>query len=127
LELLHMAAKRADSEGKRRITLKDVDAAEKRICAQMGLMEDKLHSLRLSDGERIIIDIVKTGPKSSTDLYLEFFKRLQRSKRQIRNYVDGLEARKILCVQTIVGVNPLLNTKRIELGNGISSLMAPDL
>ena len=77
----------------------------------------------LSEEERIIIDIVKTGPKSSTDLYLEFFKRMQRSKRAIRNYVGRLESRQLLRVQTVTGVSPLLNTKRIEL----NPLMAQDL
>lgn len=69
----------------------------------------------LSEEEQIIIDIVKTGPKSSTDLYLAFFRKMQRSKRAIRNYVGRLESRRLLLVQTVTGVSPLLNTKRIEL------------
>jgi hypothetical protein len=125
--MLWMAAKRADREGKRKITLEDVNDAEKRSCAQIGRLEDKLQSLQLSDEERIIIDIVKTGPKSSTDLYLAFFKRMQRSKRQIRNYVGGLEEKKLLCVETVAGVSPLLNTRRIELNSGMGAILAQDL
>jgi len=77
----------------------------------------------LSEEERIIIDIVKTGPKSSTDLYLAFFRRMQCSKRTIRNYIGRLESRRLLRVQTVAGVSPLLNTKRIEL----NTIMAQDL
>lgn len=72
-------------------------------------------SVKLSDEERIIIDIVRTGPKSSTDLYIAFFRRMQRSKRAIRNYVGRLESRRLLRVQTVAGVSPLLNTRRIEM------------
>jgi len=121
LDLLFMAAKSAQKEGKRKISLKDVGEAEKRVCAQMDEMNGRLKSLHLSDEERIIIDIVKTGPKSSSDLYRAFFKRRQRSKRQIRNYIGGLEARKLLCVETVAGVSPLLNTKRIELNSGMGT------
>ncbi|MCX6770652.1 MAG: hypothetical protein NTX79_01215 [Candidatus Micrarchaeota archaeon] len=72
----------------------------------------------LSEEERIIIDIVKTGPKSSTDLYLAFFRKLKRSRRQIRNYLSGLEAKKLLFIQTVEGANPLLNTRMIRLNIG---------
>ena len=81
----------------------------------------------LSEEERIIIDIVRTGPKSSTDLYLAFFKRMQRSKRAIRNYIGRLESRRLLRVQTVAGVSPLLNTKRIELNSGMGTELAQDL
>jgi len=72
----------------------------------------------LSVEEQIIIDIVKTGPKSSTDLYLAFFRKLKRSKRQIRNYLSELEAKKILFIQTAEGISPLLNTRVIQLNLG---------
>jgi len=75
-------------------------------------------SAELSEEERIIIDIVKTGPKSSTDLYLAFFRKLKRSKRQIRNYLSGLETKKILFIQTAEGISPLLNTRVIQLNLG---------
>jgi len=74
----------------------------------------------LSDEERIIIDIVRTGPKSSTELYNAFFRKAKRSKRQIRNYVLRLETRRLLSVKTVAGVSPLLNTKRIELSPPIA-------
>ncbi|MCX6771566.1 MAG: hypothetical protein NTX79_05925 [Candidatus Micrarchaeota archaeon] len=88
--------------------------------------DDTSHA-SLSEEERIIIDIVKTGPKSSTDLYLAFSKRMQRSKRAIRNYVGRLESRQLLRVQTVAGVSPLLNTKRIELSSGMGAILAQDL
>jgi len=77
--------------------------------------------LELSDEERLILDIVKTGPKSSTDLYLAFFRKLRRSKRQIRNYLSGLEAKKLLHIQTVEGISPLLNTRMIQLNIGRES------
>jgi len=72
----------------------------------------------LSVEEQIIIDIVRTGPKNSTDLYLAFFRKLKRSKRQIRNYLSELEAKKILLIQTAEGISPLLNTRVIQLNLG---------
>jgi len=89
-------------------------------------------SASLSEEEQIIIDIVKTGPKSSTDLYLAFFRRMQRSKRAIRNYIGRLESRRLLRVQTVAGVSPLLNTRMIQLNIGAesdrrSTVMAQDL
>jgi hypothetical protein len=77
----------------------------------------------LGEAERIVIDIVRTGPKSSTDLYLAFFKRMRRSKRAIRNCVARLESRRLLRVQTVAGVSPLLNTKRIELNDRMGTAL----
>lgn len=71
--------------------------------------------MSLSDEEQIIIDIVRTGPKSSTELYQAFFGKFKRSKRQIRNYLSRLEAKKLLRIQTIDGISPLLNTRMIQL------------
>jgi len=73
--------------------------------------------MSLSDEERIIIDIVRTGPKSSSDLYLAYCRILKRSKRQIRNYLSKLEARRILRIQKVEGISPLLNTRMIQLNS----------
>ena len=78
-------------------------------------MENSPSPLDLSDEERIILEIVRTGPKSSTDLYLAFFRRLRRSKRQIRNYLDGLEGKRLLRMETVEGISPLFCTRMIRL------------
>jgi len=121
MEILWRAATRAEKAGRARITLEDVKAAEERSSYKDKLKsppESSVPSMSLSDEERLILDIVKTGPKSSTDLYLAFFKKAMRSKRQIRNYLIGLEAKKLLSIQTVEGMNPLLNTKMIRLNLG---------
>jgi len=115
LEVLWMAAKRAEKEGRTRITLRDVNAA----CgwSKLDTQQEKevaFPSAGLSNEERLILDIVKSGPKSSTDLYRAFFKKANKSKRQIRNYLSRLEAKKLLLIEPVVGES-LLNTRRIGL------------
>ena len=126
MELLWTAAKMAEKAGRGKITLEDVKAADERSSYKTkatGPLEDsfQFRSVSLSDEERLILEIVKTGPKSSTDLYLAFFKKLRRSKRQIRNYLNELEAKKLIRIQTVEGVSPLLNTKMIQLNLGRES------
>ena len=115
LEILWMAAKRAEKEGRARIMLEDVEAADERSFKPKAENGVVIPSGSLSEEEKLILDIVKSGPKSSTDLYLAFFKKAERSKRQIRNYLSRLEAKKLLHIETVEGGSPLLNTKRIEL------------
>jgi len=55
----------------------------------------------LREEEQIILDIVRNGPKSSTELYTAFSNKVKRSKRQIRNYLSRLEAKRILRIQTL--------------------------
>ncbi|MCX6770784.1 MAG: orc1/cdc6 family replication initiation protein [Candidatus Micrarchaeota archaeon] len=121
LELLWAAAKRAEKAGRAKITLEDVKAAdERRLGNSAGLLENGFNpsSMGLSDEQQLILDIVKTGPISSTNLYLAFFRKFYRSKRQIRNYLGELEAKKLLSIQTVDGASPLLNMRVIQLGVG---------
>jgi len=118
LELLWAAAKKAEKEGRNKISLEDVKAADERNShAPIEKLEamTALPMMNLSNEERLIIDIVKTGPKSSTDLYFSFLKKLKRSKRQIRNYLSELEAKRAIHIQTVEGGSPLLNTRIIQL------------
>lgn len=118
LELLWTAAKMAERNGRAKIMLEDVEAADECSFNQSASPLENGYrpsSIALSDEERVILEIVKTGPKSSTNLYLAFFRKLKRSKRQIRNYLGELEAKKLLNIQTVEGVSPLLNTKVIQL------------
>jgi len=120
LELLRVAAKRAEKAGRVKITLDDVKAADKSnsfSAAGQLEMSPPTPQVNMSDEERVIFEIVKTGPKSSTDLYFAFSRKLKRSKRQIRNYLHELEAKKVLRIQTIDGASPLLNARMIQLSN----------
>lgn len=126
LDLLWKAAKRAEKAGRGKITLEDVKVADERSSYKSksaAPLEShfEFRSISLSDEERLVLEILKTGPKSSTDLYLAFFRKLRRSKRQIRNYMDELEAKKLITIQTVEGVSPLLNTKTISLNFGRES------
>jgi len=121
LELLWAAAKRVEKSGRSKITLEDVKAAgERSLGNSASPLENSLKpsSMNLSDEQQLILEIVKTGPISSTDLYLAFFRKFYRSKRQIRNYLGELEAKKLLNIQTVEGVSPLLNMRMIQLGIG---------
>ena len=120
LEILWGAAKRAEKAGRGKITLDDVKAVDGRSSYKSKSASPlegsfEFRTMSLTDEDRLILDILKTGPKSSTDLYLAFFKKLKRSKRQIRNYLDELEAKKLITMQVVEGVSPLLNTKMIQL------------
>ena len=117
LKLLWAAAKRAEKMHRAKITLEDVKAADERSISSPENSPTP-SSTGLSDEQRLILDIVKTGPISSTDLYLAFFRKFYRSKRQIRNYLGELEAKKLLNIRTVDGVSPLLNNKMIQLGIG---------
>ena len=114
LELLWEAARQAEGAGRGKITIENADSGPKPASLPNS-------ELTLSDEERLILDIVKTGPKTSTDLYLAFFRKRKLSKRQIRNYLDGLEAKRLVHVQTIDGGSPLLNTRLIQLNGRAES------
>jgi len=123
LELLWAAAKRAEKDGRAKISLDDLKAVD--VCNPYGAA-DRLErvkprqTMHLSDEEQLILEIVKTGPKNSTDLYLAFSRKLKRSKRQIRNYLRVLEAKKVLHIHSVEGISPLLNTKIIQLNLGMA-------
>jgi len=125
LEILWRAAKRAEKANRKKITLEDVKVAEEKSTYDKPV--DKLEhsfefrSASLSDEERLVLEILKTGEKNSTQLYLAFHRKLNRTKRQIRNYVKELEVKKLVSVEVAKGVNPLLNTKKIKLNLGGAS------
>ncbi len=82
LEILKNAALHAELKHKQRIELIDV--------------EDGFRSLyrkdqSVSPEERLILDILSNGEKTSSELYDGFSMKLLRSKRQIRNYIQALE------------------------------------
>lgn len=121
LELLWMAAKRAEKAGRTRITLDDVNAVCS--CKPDLPLGNSLKTMNLCDEEKLILEILKNGPKSSSELYRTFLKKANRSKRQIRNYLYGLEARKLLSVQTLDfgEENPMSSIRLFQLNLGGSA------
>lgn len=121
LEFLWKAAKRAEKAGKKKITVEDVEAVEGKSLYEFGLSKRpeecsfEVRSKSLSEEERFLLEILKNGEKSSSELYAEFTKKMIRTKRQIRNYLKALEAKKLIVLEDVPGTNPMLSTKKIHL------------
>jgi len=102
LELLWKSGKLAQRKEKYKISLSDADEA-----VRMTFRKDDLESMKyVSQEEQIILDILKTGEKTSSELYWAFSKKLLRTKRQIRNYLKSLMER------------GLVETRDVQNGNG---------
>ncbi len=112
LELLWKAAKNAERQGRNKILIQDVEAAEHALNYEPRQVTDK----SVSEEEQIILDILKTGEKTSTEIYVLYNDKLKRSKRQIRNYLRSL-ATKELITMTQATTNNWLNGKMIKLKN----------
>lgn len=123
LELLWKAAKHADKADRKRITVGDVETVDGKSpydhkTRPVEECSFEIRSKSLTEEERLILEILKTGEKQSTELYKAFCKKLMRSKRQIRNYLKALEAKKLIVVEETEGDNPMLNTRKIRLSWG---------
>ena len=86
LELLWKSGKLAQRKGKWKIETDDVEEA----IAMSFREEETGEPENLSEEEQIILEILKSGEKSSSELYWTFSKKLMRTSRHIRNYVNGL-------------------------------------
>jgi cell division control protein 6 len=120
LELLWKAAKHADKADRKKITIQDVEAVDgKSLYDQKNKPVEEcsfeIRSKSLTEEERFILEILKGGEKHSSELYLAFCKKLTRTKRQIRNYLRALEAKKLITVEEVEGNNLMLNAKKIRL------------
>ncbi|MEM4255326.1 MAG: AAA family ATPase [Candidatus Norongarragalinales archaeon] len=120
LELLWKAAKHADKQDKKKITVEDVEAVDGKTLydSKNMLVEEcsfEIRSKSLTEEEKLILEILKTGEKQSSELYLAFCKKLTRTKRQIRNYLKALEAKNLVVIEEVKGSNPMLNSKKIRL------------
>lgn len=90
LEMLWKAAKHAEKAGRPKIMLQDVEDT----LAQEPLF--KLPELKLCTEEMLIVEILKEGELESSLLYDKFTKKIPKTKRQIRNYIDLLEKKGIV-------------------------------
>ena len=90
LERLWKAAKHADKAGRPKIMLQDV---EDTLALEPSF---KLPELKLSSEEMLIVEILKGGELESSELYGRFIRKIPKTKRQIRNYLDLLEKKGIV-------------------------------
>ncbi|MCX6767769.1 MAG: AAA family ATPase [Candidatus Micrarchaeota archaeon] len=106
IETLWFAGRVAEKNGRRKITVADArEAIESGTrkgaeTAAFTALEQKIEAL--SDGERLVVDILrKKGALTSGELYADYRRRRQESERTIRNYVDKLEAKRLVLVEEV--------------------------
>jgi len=95
IERLWKAAKHADRLGRPKIMLQDIEDA---LGAEPSF---KLHELKLSSEELLLIEFLKGGEMGSSELYEKFIKKVPRTKRQIRNYLELLERKGLIEVREL--------------------------
>jgi cell division control protein 6 len=90
LELLWKAAKHAEKAGRMKIMLQD---AEDVLATAPSF---KLPELGMCPEEALILELLKRGDTESSALYEGFVKRMPKTKRQIRNYLELLEKKGVI-------------------------------
>lgn len=97
LETLYLASRNAERRGANAITEADVRAAYE----NSGEWKKEQRSAGTTAGEQRILDLLAGGAElSSGELYAKFRKAGgSESERQVRNYLEGLEARKLILVR----------------------------
>ena len=85
IERLWKSAKRAEKAGRAKIMLQDLEDI---LSSEPSF---KLPELGLTSEEMLIMDILRGGELESSELYDLFLKKIPKTKRQIRNYLDLLE------------------------------------
>ena len=101
LELLWKSAKHAEKRDAKKIEFADFEAVLEKTTYEKKAKEIRdisfeTSNLSLSEEERLILEILKKGEKTSTELYDEFQLKINKTKRQIRNYINLLEAKGII-------------------------------
>ncbi len=90
IERLWKAAKRAEKSGHKKIMLQDFED----VVSEEPVF--KLPELKLSSEELLIVELLKPGPLQSSELYARFMKKIPKTKRQIRNYIELLEKKGVI-------------------------------
>lgn len=117
LEILWKAAQLAEQRDSTRIELQDIEEVIKMVEQRPSRVERKkipfqAQGMNLCEEEKLIVDILLDGERPSTELYGEFSNKKKKSKRQIRNYLQLLEARGIIeSKETSYGTNDFLKMK----------------
>ena len=74
----------------------------------------------LTDEEKLILNILKSGVKTSPQLYAAFCRKMARSSRSIRNYLRRLEIKQLIRIETIPD-GASLPAKKISLNIGVGN------
>jgi len=85
IERLWKAAKHAEKAGRDRIRIQDLED----VITEQPIF--KLPEFKLSSEELLIMEILDPGELRSSELYERFIKKIPKTKRQIRNYIELLE------------------------------------
>ena len=109
LEMLWDAAKYAESKGKNRIDSRDVEHVSKHI---------KYRKKEFSLEELLILEILEQGQRTTPELYSEFLKSKNSSKRHIRNYLHLLEKKGVVELRPIHSGNYIQHTL-VKLTEGV--------
>jgi cell division control protein 6 len=107
LQYLWKAAKRAESKSQAKIMIQDFED----VIADDPVPEPEV---MLTAEEEIIIELLRKKDMDSTELYDEFRKKENKTKRQIRNYLEILE-KKGLIISSQSSKNGILNSRIISL------------
>ncbi|MBU0532679.1 AAA family ATPase [Patescibacteria group bacterium] len=89
ISLLWKSAKHAEKAGRAKIMLQDLED----ILSEQPSYKDEFN---LSAEELLILELLKNGKLQSSDIYDAFIKKIPKTKRQIRNYLDLLEKKGII-------------------------------
>ncbi|MBU0532642.1 hypothetical protein KKB44_04060 [Candidatus Micrarchaeota archaeon] len=106
--LLFSAAKDAEERNSEKIELDDVVKAYERL---VPIRAQNQNETGLCEEELLILDLLKEGEKESSEIYEIVQKRINRSKRQIRNYLSSLAQKGHIKGQEFEGTNSMLKPK----------------
>lgn len=96
LEILWRVARSSEDQGLMELSKDEIEAIKREI----GII-----GMELSREEHVIIDLLKEGQKTTTELYSLFWQRIPRTKRQIRNYLRAMEQRGIIEIENVMAGN----------------------
>jgi cell division control protein 6 len=108
---LWKAAKRAESAGRDKIMLQDFEDA------LSGEATFKLAELKLTAEEEFIVELLKAGALSSSEIYTAFIAKFPKTKRQIRNYIGMLERKGMILSEDTGPEGGLLRQRMLRLND----------
>jgi len=114
LKALWNAALLAEAEGRQNIRAGDIFITKKPDRNQIS-SGNKTQKSELNKEEQLIISILSKGTASSSSLYDSFQKNMVRTKRQIRNYLNRLVARRIISSSEQMDSKSFFKTREYSL------------
>lgn len=96
IEILWRAARSSEDQGLAEVSKNEVMAVKREI----GFI-----GAELSREELVIIDLLKEGQKTTTELYPLFQSKIFRTKRQIRNYLRAMEQKGVIAIENVMAGN----------------------